>query len=66
MEYLIGVYLIGWVLCSIYLLAETIGKPHKFSDYTKLQLWGVAIFTCFVWPVFVGFWLNAFRKDRQH
>lgn len=65
MEYLIGIYIMGWVLCSIFLVWETTHNSYKFREYTKLQLWGVGIFTCFVWSVFVLFWLRVIGEDRR-
>ena len=63
MEFLVGLYLVGYVMCSLFIVAVVKQRPKDFKDYTWYQLIGVGVFTCFVWPAFL-IWtiLRKFKK----
>lgn len=65
MEYLIGFYVMGWVLCSLFIMSSIYQYPERFRDESKLLLFGAYLFTCFVWPVFMIYGLRKFKEERQ-
>jgi hypothetical protein len=60
MEYLVGFYLVGVVLTSLFLVVALTNKPVK--GLTGWQTFFLAILTSIIWPVFVG---HAFLANRN-
>jgi len=63
MEYVIGLYLIGFVITKILLVVSVQNKPLK--DFTFLGTIGMVLFTSTVWPVFTLYCLINKRDIRE-
>jgi hypothetical protein len=66
MEYLIGIWLIGVVFTSLFIVARMVEK--KTIDLVNLgkgQTIALSIMTCLIWPIFVGYsvyhWWRNFK-----
>ena len=63
MEYVLGFYLIGAVLVSLFLVASLIQRPVPGLSTGETVAMG--IFTTIVWPVFVGHAVyNVYKKKN--
>ena len=54
MEYILGFYLVGFILCALYISASIYSRPESFRYDAWYNILGIAFFTCIIWPVFLG------------